>query len=71
MEDLPFTVEEWDAEGLHRMETLARAANPVIARAAFHAAAVMRPNAHLLLRHGIRVVEEHRPRKPGSGQAAH
>ena len=69
MDNLTFTVEEWDAEGLRRMETLARAGNPMIARAAYLAAAVMRPNAHLLLRHGIRVVEEHQPRKPRSDQA--
>jgi hypothetical protein len=50
MDDLLFTIEEWDAEGLRRVETLARVTNALIGRVAYDAAA-----AHILFRHGIRV----------------
>ena len=32
MEELPFTIEEWDAEGLHRLQIVARASNPAVGR---------------------------------------
>jgi hypothetical protein len=30
MEELPFTIEEWDSEGLHRLQIVARASNPAV-----------------------------------------
>src|SRR5262245_33302883 len=35
MEELPFTIEEWDAEGLHRLQIVARASNPAVGWAAY------------------------------------
>lgn len=61
MDDLPFTIEEWDAEGLQRVETLARVTNGIIGRAPYDLAVRLRPTAHILFRHGIRVIAEHRP----------
>jgi len=61
MEDLPFTIEEWDAAGERRVETVARTVNPAVGWAAYSATVAMRPAAHILFRHGIRVIAEHRP----------
>jgi hypothetical protein len=70
MEELPFTIEEWDAEGLHRLRIVARASNPAVGWAAYRETVAMRPQAHILFRHGIRVMAEHRgsDRRSGSAQ---
>jgi hypothetical protein len=70
MEELPFTIEEWDAEGLHRLQIVARASNPAVGWAACREPVAMRPQAHILFRHGIRVMAEHRgsDRRSGSAQ---
>jgi hypothetical protein len=71
MEELPFTVEEWDAEGLHRLQIVARASNPAVGWAAYRETVAMRPQAHILFRHGIRVMAEHRgsDRRSGAPQS--
>jgi|GEM_PF-875924 hypothetical protein len=71
MEELPFTIEEWDAEGLHRLQIVARASNPAVGWAAYRETVAMRPQAHILFRHGIRVMAEHRgsDRRSGSAQS--
>ncbi len=56
IEHLPFAVEEWDATGNHIERVLARAANVLLARAAFEAAAKLYPGHVLTLRNGTRVV---------------
>jgi hypothetical protein len=61
MEDLPFSIEEWDAAGEKRIETVARAVNPGIGWAAYNETVRLRPQAHILFRHGIRVIAEHQP----------
>ena len=67
MEELPFTIEEWDAEGLHRLQIVARA--PAVGWAAYRETVAMRPQAHILFRHGIRVMAEHRGSDRRSGPA--
>jgi hypothetical protein len=54
--DLPFHVEAWDQADNHVEELIAACGNLIVAKAAFHAAAEMRPGANLLLRHRARVV---------------
>jgi hypothetical protein len=61
MEDLPFSIEEWDAGGEKRIETVACAVNPAVGWAAYNGTVTLRPQAHILFRHGIRVIAEHRP----------
>ena len=56
VDQLPFAVEEWDATGNHIERVLARAANILLARAAFDGAAKIYPGRVLTLRHGTRVV---------------
>jgi hypothetical protein len=58
-EDLPFTVEEWDAAGNVISRVLARACNVVIARGAYEAARRQYPDANLTLRVGVRSSPEH------------
>jgi hypothetical protein len=72
MEELPFTIEEWDSEGLHRLQIVARASNPAVGWAAYRETVAMRPQAHILFRHGIRVMAEHRgsDRRGGSAQSS-
>lgn len=70
MEDLPFTIEEWDAAGERRIEMVARATNPAVGWAAYNETVRLRPQAHILFRHGIRVIAEHRAGdRPGELQA--
>lgn len=68
-DDLPFTVEEWTADETARVEVLARTGNLLIARAAFEAAARLRPTRTILCRDGARVVARHTPRPAGDEEA--
>jgi hypothetical protein len=54
--ELPFHVELWDSADSRVAELIAACSNLVMAKAAFHAAAEMRPGANLLLRDRARVV---------------
>jgi hypothetical protein len=56
-EDLPFTVEKWDAAGNVIARVLARACNVLIAKGAYEAARRQYPDANLTLRVGVRVIE--------------
>src|SRR5262245_34504172 len=58
MEELPFTIEEWDAEGLHQLQIVARAANPSVGWAAYRETVSMRPA-------GPHPVPARHPRAPG------
>jgi hypothetical protein len=62
VEQLFFSVDEWDADGKNLVEVLARARNFQIARAAYDAAKECRPDCHLTLRQGARVISERRPK---------
>ncbi|WP_316980006.1 hypothetical protein [Shumkonia mesophila] len=53
---LPFAVEQWDAGGIRIERILARAANVLLASAAFDRASALYPDKVLTLRHGTRVV---------------
>jgi hypothetical protein len=55
--DLLFRIEEWDAEALHVTELLAEASHLAVAKAAFVAAKLIRPDRYLTLRHGARVID--------------
>ena len=57
IEELKFAVEEWTADDAHVLEILARVSNISVALAAFAAAARLRPNAHLTLRQGARMID--------------
>lgn len=56
IEDLVFAVEAWTRDGQHVEEVIARAGNLGIARAAFDAACLARPDRPLTLRHRARVI---------------
>lgn len=59
-EDLPFTVEAWDAHG-NPSEMLAATCNLMIGHAALEAAVRARPGAHLTLRNKAAIHRQHRP----------
>jgi hypothetical protein len=61
--DNPFKIESWTPSGKVE-EVMAIAENLLIARAAFREAVKRYPKAHLTLRQGARVVEEHKPGGP-------
>jgi hypothetical protein len=61
-ESLPYQVELWDAERRRVERLLGRAANESLARAIFMAAQTEHPGRHIMLRHGSRLVAEHRER---------
>jgi hypothetical protein len=56
--DNQFTVELWSTDGEHHLETLATAGTYYLAAAAFREAQKRYPGQRLMIRHGIRVVEE-------------
>jgi len=62
-EQLPFSVEEWNASGSF-VRVVARADNLIVARAAFEAAAHQYPDALVRLRNRTLVMEEHKPGEP-------
>ncbi|MFG1378892.1 hypothetical protein [Xanthobacter autotrophicus] len=51
-----FTVEHWDDAGRKCIETMARAGNALVARAAFDAALTQRPGGYVILCHGARII---------------
>jgi len=53
---LPFAVEQWDAGGIRIERILARAANVLMASAAFDRAAALYPDKVRPCAHGTRVV---------------
>jgi hypothetical protein len=57
-EDLPYRIELWDARNRKLERVLARAAQPVLARAIFKAAQHEYPERHITLRRDGRVVDE-------------
>ena len=61
-ESLPFRVEVWSRDGMHREELLATAANVQIAKLMFSAIALRQPGSRLMLRDRARVIDEHLPR---------
>ena len=57
-EELPYTVEIWDADGSSLIQTLARCSSATLAIAAFEAAIEVQPRERITARHGARVLRE-------------
>jgi hypothetical protein len=57
-EKLPYSVELWDEGGETLERVLARAIDPQLARAIFHAARKEHPEARILLRRGARTIAD-------------
>ena len=63
-DDLPFRVEQWDAEGARVETILAASADLKLGKAAFAEAVRLRPNERILLRHKTRVICDHGSEQP-------
>jgi hypothetical protein len=59
-DDLPFRVEQWDADGERLEQTLSASADLKLARSAFAEAVRPRPEQRIVLRHKTRVIEEYK-----------
>jgi hypothetical protein len=57
-EELPYAVEEWDAQRAGAEKVVARALKISLARALFRAALEENPGRRIVLRHGSRIVED-------------
>ena len=61
MNDLPFVIEEYDANSGKKVRNLAAADNAIIGRAAFERACEYLPKAKIVYRHKARVIDMQTP----------